>query len=200
MHTAGSEHRQLQPVWGCVVTTCPLLGRSRTSLPKPTSCLKRVVPFFSRLQLDPNNSSFPFIFPNPSTFPSLISIKSMPSLCVSLSEAYYYLCVWYQVYLTKLHPIPRLSIQRNRLQYAIFVIWLFLVPILSSHSPHWSFDPQSSPSHNLFVSPFMVPYLKKVFFSHVICLLIYMCGCVHTHVRGEVQRQHVGVASLLLPC
>lgn len=111
MHTAGSEHRQqLQPVRGCVVTACPLLGRSRTSLPKPASHLKLVAPFFSRLQFDPNNSSFPFILPNPSTFPSLISIKFMPSLCL-------FLCLSLKLIIiclsgtgctpTKLHPIPR---------------------------------------------------------------------------------------------
>lgn len=92
---AGGERRQqLQPVRGCVVTACPLLGRS--PLPKPASLLKLVVLFFSRLQFDPNNSSFPFILPNPSSSPSLISVKFMPSLR-SLSEAYY-LFVWYWVY------------------------------------------------------------------------------------------------------
>lgn len=62
--------------------------------------------------------------------------------------------------------------------------------LLSSHSPRWSFDPQSSlfcsASHNFFVSPFMVPCLKKKkkVVSHIICLLTRVWMRAHTCACG----------------
>lgn len=78
------------------------------------------------------------------------------------------------------------------MQHVIFIMLCFgcslSAILLFSHSPRWSFDPWSSlfcsTSHNLFVSPFMVPCLKKKVVSHIVCPLNHVWMHAYTWACG----------------